>query len=1011
MEKAKAYIKNELRGGSLASHPEPPPANQQQQQLHKHHQQQQQSQQQPPAASSDDPSNICYVCGARGARDQFYLRVRPNPDRPSDPYFPLLETHQPPAGVPQWTPAQVGVRSCNLCFTTFASQWDYHEREGKPISQRLYWLKRTDGKSYIGAEMSTQGEYATQVLGLNPEHVPPGNDRRSLTPQSQHMSSYGRIESPNSLARPRSQDHPATGAPPQHYQVARNDSPIRSSSRNESPQGKTEPYHPTKRYIENHINSTSQPGSRPSSRNEKSVTPRPMSRENPSPVAAPPATTATPNTTASATASPVLASRFDGMKMSSFAHHKLKIGTYASTLAAATNPTPSSGATGGANPAADTKSSSSTSSSSHRLEEAEGALDLRNSSLGPVGPGTGTDILDLSMPDKNSMTEVCYVCGDEQRRGSLVEISTVKPKDSKDQEKAFFPIFDETHARPARSRPKDPKGMVQACKACYQYLINQWQTFNVRYVPESQRKYQIRKRQPTQERAATFVCYTCGFDTPSSQLRLVYCCPNAEREPYFPFIKTMKAPANASPISPQGMVQICSTCNKKNHHLSEGGTVSNVEERYPSPTKMTPSVINEVVRFKPYESASAPSGPLRDQKDFRRDSRPNTPPHSQGPVENGHVFSCYICKNNFPAQSMEWLSTSAEHMNSHAMHFPCLKGSNDQGPGRVLACKVCVNNLTVQWETMDADRVPLEHRKYIIPSPTPNAVSPSGGGGGGGGVGGVPGQHRAPIALATPPTTPAGSSVASTSVYCFVCGLHSELSFARLLYANKEGSRPYFPFLSKHKSPPNAEQLREDSSALVCTFCYHSLLNQWRKYDAQNTVPPGSREYNFHDYCCHLCGITTYRKRVRALPIREYPFVANRKSDGLLLENGDYAVVCLDCYEGLRQQSAEYDRWGVAIEKREYNWVAQPPPPEDSPEVSVARLPSGERTDKVSKNWNQPTTKEWGKRGVGANFPEKRTRLLLMVVAAQPTDPSLEAKVGARLDTFAVVVVVAAFRE
>lgn len=443
MEKAKAYIKNELRGGSLASHPEPPPANQQQQQLHKHHQQQQQhqqSQQQPPAASSDDPSNICYVCGARGARDQFYLRVRPNPERPSDPYFPLLETHQPPAGVPQWTPAQVGVRSCNLCFTTFASQWDYHEREGKPISQRLYWLKRTDGKSYIGAEMSTQGEYATQVLGLNPEHVPPGNDRRSLTPQSQHMSSYGRIESPNSLARPRSQDHPSTAAPPQHYQVARNDSPIRSSSRNESPQGKTEPYHPTKRYIENHINSTSQPGSRPSSRNEKSVTPRPMSRENPSPVAAPPTTT--PNTTASATASPVLASRFDGMKMSSFAHHKLKIGTYASTLAAATNPTPSSGATGGANPAADTKSSSS-----HRLEEAEGALDLRNSSLGPVGPGTGTDILDLSMPDKNSMTEVCYVCGDEQRRGSLVEISTVKPKDSKDQEKAFFPIFDETHAR------------------------------------------------------------------------------------------------------------------------------------------------------------------------------------------------------------------------------------------------------------------------------------------------------------------------------------------------------------------------------------------------------------------------------------------------------------------------------------------------------------------------------------------------------------------------------------
>lgn len=127
---------------------------------------------------------------------------------------------------------------------------------------------------------------------------------------------------------------------------------------------------------------------------------------------------------------------------------------------------------------------------------------------------------------------------------------------------------------------------------------------------------------------------------------------------------------------------------------------------------------------------------------------------------------------------MEWLSTSAEHMNSHAMHFPCLKGSNDQGPGRVLACKACVHNLTVQWETMDAERVPLEHRKYIIPSPTPrNSISPSGT---------VGAHHRAPITLTTPPTTPAGSNAASTSVYCFVCGLHSELNFARLLYANKE---------------------------------------------------------------------------------------------------------------------------------------------------------------------------------------------------------------------------------
>lgn len=76
--------------------------------------------------------------------------------------------------------------------------------------------------------------------------------------------------------------------------------------------------------------------------------------------------------------------------------------------------------------------------------------------------------------------------------------------------------------------------------------------FQVRGVSESERRYTLRKPAvPVTERAA-FVCYTCGVDSPSSSLRLVYCCANPEREPYFPFINNLKPFQNASPISPQG---------------------------------------------------------------------------------------------------------------------------------------------------------------------------------------------------------------------------------------------------------------------------------------------------------------------------------------------------------------------------------------------------------------------------------------------------------------------------
>ena len=976
------------------------------------------------------PRIACYVCGAEVPSD-YPLFPEPSPPSPpppslasiaaimSKPHFPFLMHHPPPLGCRPPSPGGVA-KSCRVCYSALMRQWDDFERTGVPTDRRVYWLKRIDGLSFASPEVQVQAasEVKARILGQFQHH-----------PRSPHQHIM-RTSSPrqigNNMAAPIiNVSHPSVSILQQHHSSLhaateanslcstdrhKASSPLTVVTGNSSVSPLATPtshgHHGSSMssWISRSaiVSGETRPNSGPS---PLLVGPSGVSSSAPSSVIVEAAHQHHPHP-ARSPKTPPQPHNLEG--------HPSPHVIPSSQHCIADNDSGALDLSSGARDR-ETKSRSSvvshisTGATSHQGScQSDGTAST--SATRATSSGTVADILDLTLPDKNASFEVCYICGDDFKRGTL---SYTFAKQVSSPKEPFYPSL-MCHPRPPRSSPMDSAGRVQTCDECSEHLLAQWNQHeedetndSADHVPHADRNYSLRKRQQPLADTTTFVCYICALDYHSSSLRLLYARPNSEQEPYYPFIDQQRPPPGASPISPQGMVQVCTLCYKSTKEKHHGF----MKESQP-PLKKRRGNAGSCHAF------SLPRDPTDSNSPFGSD--PISNPFGDTDEKNQHMLpadvTCPLCRRKFSVGSFKYLHSQPPPAGG-LPYFPFLSElprpddhmeADEDKQSRVRACKTCTTSLFNQWTTFQRENLSIEDRNYMyqtltgprssqsVTRPlTPSSIRSHRSAGGKSDRGskkpneansvsnsdelkcgtGVrprsysnpfgdqslntapnpnhtrtrsttlesiprsdsnplsPAQARSSAAGQQPPvchspsfsvhsatsmehlhapassatttsTTGATTSAAisinkssvagggnsgggttssppsSSSFYCFLCGLHSELTFARMLYSTAPGKKaPFFPFMKSHVPKHKAETLREDGTALVCTFCYHTVMSQWSRYQDSSrgsigsgtshsaVLDPASRSYNFQDYICYVCGIPTYRKRIRALRV------------------------------------------------------------------------------------------------------------------------------------------------
>ncbi|XP_069112722.1 genetic suppressor element 1-like isoform X1 [Argopecten irradians] len=528
----------------------------------------------------------------------------------------------------------------------------------------------------------------------------------------------------------------------------------------------------------------------------------------------------------------------------------------------------------------------------HRGVLGDGALDL---SVATKKMPEGGRVKHGHEPDGNKHV-CCFICTKECSINQSKLVSTCRQPTSE----PYFPVLGHL---PQANNPNalTKSGQVRVCVGCKNLLYQQWQAYEMSGIPMQHRTYKlyddvsplpgIEGNNTTKPRddpdtkppqAFQHVCYLCGHLYPKELIQPLYTMPPGHQSIgtlFFPFIRELQRPQGAHPLKSDGTVLACRNCFGDLYQ-----------------------------QWQVFESEGTPL--YRRQYSLSFLSKKIT-------TESGHVSQPKI------KQEVETIEGEGG---------PSSSSSDVSQP---LNIQISESSATLASSTSKTNTAGSQGLLAIatpgIGSVTSNAAEPS--------SWNMAEQmkkqqNQEQKSLTVPHPLQQVSSIPKK--ICFLCGTKSRISKMHVLcsYPTRHEAKgansqvvPFFPFLANRDPASKAETMSEDGTVLSCNICYHSLLKQWNEQeDSKNPAENNRwlRKYFVPEMIgCYVCSKNVKRRNMQIIDISLFPSLKDHPvpANALVVDGGEGITACATCYNSLGHQYAEFERMGVPIEMRKYNWV------------------------------------------------------------------------------------------